>query len=118
MDHSHANCITINNEKVSNQTIESDFTSQERKESLQHGEKKMHNIEQQLTSKFYDKIAQVILKADRILLFGPTDAKQELWNTIKEDHHFDDKSIVAETCVNFTENQKIAFIKKYFELSF
>lgn len=116
MDHSSAHCMQINGVKLTKSTINSEFTHHEREASLQHGERTMHNKEQHLTAKYFKEIGEEILKADRILLFGPTDAKQELWNILKEDHHFADKKIVAETCVNFTENQQIAFVKNYFEL--
>ena len=116
MDHSSANCMQINGVKLHTTLILSEFTQQERMQSLTHGEKTMHNKEQQMTSKFFKQISDEILKADKILLFGPTDAKQELWNQLKEDHHFDDKKFAAETCVHFNEAQQLTFFKDYFEL--
>jgi hypothetical protein len=116
MDHSSANCMQINGVKLHTTLILSEFTQQERMQSLTHGEKTMHNKEQQMTSKFFKQISDEIIKADKILLFGPTDAKQELWNLLKEDHHFDEKKIAAETCVHFNEAQQLTFFKDYFEL--
>ena len=116
MDHSSANCMQINGVKSHTTLILSEFTQQERMQSLTHGEKTMHNKEQQMTSKFFKQISDEILKADKILLFGPTDAKQELWNLLKEDHHFNEKKIAAETCVHFNEAQQLTFFKDYFEL--
>jgi stalled ribosome rescue protein Dom34 len=116
MDHSSANCMQINGVKLQTTLILSEFTQQERMQSLTHGEKTMHNKEQQMTSKFFKKISDEILKADKILLFGPTEAKQELWNLLKEDHHFNEKKIAAETCVHFNEAQQLTFFKDYFEL--
>ena len=116
MDHSSANCMQINGVKLYTTHLLSEFTQQERMQSLTHGEKTMHNKEQQMTSKFFKQISDEILKADKILLFGPTDAKQELWNQLKEDHHFDDKKFAAETCVHFNEAQQLTFFKDYFEL--
>ena len=116
MDHSSANCMQINGVKLHTTLILSEFTQQERMQSLTHGEKTMHNKEQQMTSKFFKQISDEILKADKILLFGPTEAKQELWNLLKEDHHFNEKKIAAETCVHFNEAQQLTFFKDYFEL--
>lgn len=116
MDHSSANCMQINGVKLHTTLILSEFTQQERMQSLTHGEKTMHNKEQQMTSKFFKKISDEILKADKILLFGPTEVKQELWNLLKEDHHFNEKKIAAETCVHFNEAQQLTFFKDYFEL--
>jgi stalled ribosome rescue protein Dom34 len=116
MDHSSANCMLITNGKLTITKILSEFTHEEREESRIRGEKTMHNKEQQMTSKFFKSISEVILKADKVLLFGPTDAKQQLWNSLKEDHHFDEKKFAAETCVNFNEAQQLSFFKDYFEL--
>jgi stalled ribosome rescue protein Dom34 len=116
MDHSSANCMQINGVKLHTTLILSEFIQQERMQSLTHSEKTMHNKEQQMTSKFFKQISDEIIKADKILLFGPTDAKQELWNLLKEDHHFDEKKIAAETCVHFNEAQQLTFFKDYFEL--
>ena len=116
MDHSSAKCMLINGVKLTTTLILSEFTQEKKAESLSHGEKTMHNQEQQLTVKFFKEISETILTADKILLFGPTDAKQELWNLLKEDHHFDEKKIAAETCVHFNEAQQLTFFKDYFEL--
>ena len=116
MDHSSAKCMLINGVKLTTTLILSEFTHQKKAESLTHSEKTMHNQEQQMTAKFFKEISETILTADKILLFGPTDAKLELWNTLKEDHHFDEKKIAAETCVHFNEAKQLTFFKDYFEL--
>ena len=116
MDHSSANCMLINGVKLHSTLILSEFTHQMRTESFTHGEKSMHSKEQQMTANFFKEISEIILKADKILLFGPTDAKQELWNQLKEDHHFDEKKFAAETFVHFNEAQQLTFFKDYFEL--
>jgi len=116
MDHSSANCMLLTGVRLTTTEISSEFTHEEREESRTHGEKKMHNKEQHMTAKFFKEISNEILKADEVLLFGPTDAKLELWNVLKLDHHFDNKKIAAEICVNFNGNQQLSFFKDYFEL--
>ncbi len=108
--------MLINGVKLHTTLIKSEFTQQERAQSLTHSEKTMHNQEQQLTVKYFKEISETVLTADKILLFGPKVAKQELWNTLKEDHLFDEKKIAAETCVHFNEAQQLTFFKDYFEL--
>ena len=52
---------------------------------------------------------------DEVLLFGPTNAKTELYNLLKEDRHFNKHEIDIETSDNLTENQMRAFVKEHFE---
>ena len=48
--------------------------------------------------------------------YSKSDEYRDFWNTLKEDHHFDEKKIAAETCVHFNEAQQLTFFKDYFEL--
>ncbi len=77
MDHSTANLIDIN---ANNNTINSEFTFDTKVEALSRSESLMHNKRQQLNEAYYKEIADVILKYDNVLLFGPTNAKTELHN--------------------------------------
>jgi hypothetical protein len=54
---------------------------------------------------------------DEVILFGPTDAKSELYNLLKNDHHFDKIRIEVKPADKMTENQQQAFVKKYFSIS-
>ncbi|MDP4665784.1 MAG: hypothetical protein NWQ53_06330 [Flavobacteriales bacterium] len=45
---------------------------------------------------FYKEIGVEMLKSDHVLLFGPTNAKRELVNYIKQDLHFKDMEIDVE----------------------
>lgn len=49
-----------------------------------------------------------------VLLFGPTDAKTELFNTLKSDHHFDKVKIDVKQSDKLTENQQHAFVQEHF----
>jgi hypothetical protein len=96
-------------------TIESPFTHEEKEESLQKGEHLMHNKEQGEQGAYYRKIGEVILNYQEVVLFGPTNAKTELFNILKEDHHFDEIKITVQESDKLTEPQQQAFVKKYFE---
>ena len=48
------------------------------------------------------------------MLFGPTDAKTELFNLLKADHHFDKINIETKHADKMTENQQHAFVREYF----
>ena len=79
MDHATANFIDLNSEKNSN-AIDSKFTTETKEEVLGRSEFTMHNKEEQMTEAFYKEISEKILKYNHVLLFGPTNAKIELFN--------------------------------------
>lgn len=50
----------------------------------------------------------------KLVLFGSTDAKVELFNHLVKDHRFERVKIKVEHADKMTENQQHAFVKKYF----
>lgn len=114
MDHSNAHLIDIDAEK-NNCSLTSDFTTEAKEEALSRSENVMHNKEQQMHEAFYKEIANEILKYDKVLLFGPTRAKDELHNFLNEDLHFKEVSIEIESADNMESNQRLAFVKNHFE---
>ncbi|MCF8429617.1 MAG: hypothetical protein K9G64_05745 [Bacteroidia bacterium] len=114
MDHSTANLIEFKTEPMEIKTIDSKFTNQEKEDANDLSEKLMHNKEQHEQADFYKKISEVIRKYDQVLLFGPTDAKKELFNILKENHLFSDIKIEVKNTDKMTTNQQIAFVKNYF----
>lgn len=113
MDHSDANLIDLNTESDYG-SIKSKFTFSAKETALQKGEHLMHNKEQQMHEAYYKEIAAAILKYDHVLLFGPTNAKTELYNYIKKDAHFRDIKIDVESADKMTDNEKHAFVKNHF----
>lgn len=114
MDHSSANLIDISS-KNECRSIVSKFTSKTKQEALIRSENLMHNKRQQMHEKFYDKIGAQILKYEHVLLFGPTNAKVELHNYLNKDLRFKNIKIDIESADNITDNEQVAFVKKYFE---
>ncbi|WPQ61399.1 hypothetical protein SIO70_23860 [Chitinophaga sancti] len=114
MDHASAYLMEMIGSEMKIKTINSKFTYEEKKETLNKGEKAMHHKEQHEESAYYKEIAAVIENYDEVLIFGPTEAKTELVNLLKTDHHFDNKKIETMQADRMTENQQHAFVKKYF----
>lgn len=114
LDHSKANLINFNNND-SMQTILSEFTYQNKIDTLSHSESGMHLKEHQLHEQFFKKISEEILKYDKVLLFGPTNAKDELHNFLLKNKHFDEIIIGIESTDKITENQQKAFVNNYFK---
>jgi uncharacterized ferredoxin-like protein len=114
MDHSSAHLMEFENAATGSKTIESTFTHQVEQDSLEHGEKAMHHKEQQQQSAFYKQLGETIKKYEEVLLFGPTEAKTELLNVLKKDHHFDNIKIEIKQADKMSENQQHAFVREYF----
>ncbi len=113
MDHSEANIIDIH-EKANNHSIDSKFTFDSKEEALKKSEILMHNKEQQMHEAYYKKIGAEVLKYDHVLLFGPTNAKTELYNFLEKDSHFKDIKIDVESADKMSENEKSAFVRNHF----
>ena len=114
MDHSSAHLIEFKQLRVDAMIIKSKFTYQEKENKLRISEGLMHNKEKKLQSEYYKNISEEILKYGNIVLFGPTNAKTELLNLLRDDHRFDKIQIEVESTDKMTDNQKHAFVKNYF----
>ena len=114
MDHSNAHLTEFSSEPTGSKTIASEFTHQEKEQTLVKSEKQMHNKEQHKQSEYYKKLGEIIKNYDEVILFGPTDAKQELYNLIKTDHLFEKIKIEVKQSDKMTENQQHAFVKEHF----
>ncbi|HOY06370.1 MAG TPA: hypothetical protein PLO67_13260 [Saprospiraceae bacterium] len=114
MDHASAHIIAFTSEPVDSTTVDSQFTHQEKEQSLSKSEHLMHNKEQHQQAEFYKKLGEIIKNYDEVLLFGPTDAKSELYNILREDHLFENIKIDMLQTEKMTEKQEQIFVKKHF----
>ena len=114
MDHSNAYIIEFSSEVKETKTISSDFTFQDKEETLQRSESEMHNKEQHKHATYYKKLAAIIKNFDEVLLFGPTDAKVELFNSLKESHSFDKIKIEVKNTDKMSDNELHSFVRDYF----
>lgn len=114
MDHSNANLMEFTTDQMQTQTLESKFTHDVMEQSLSKGEHLMHNKSQHQLADYYKQLGEVIKGYEGVVLFGPTDAKTELHNILKADHHFDKIKIEVKPTDKMTEHQQHAFVKEYF----
>jgi len=114
MDHSIAYLMEFTSNPFEIKTIESKFTRLKRMKALAKSEDLMHNKEQQQLSRYYKKLGEVIKDYKRVLLFGPTNAKVELFDILSEDERFMKIKIEIKETDKMTANQKDAFVKSYF----
>ena len=114
MDHSIAYLMEFTSNPFEITTIESKFTHLKKMEALAKSESLMHNKEQQQLSSYYKKLSEVIKDYKRVLLFGPTNAKTELFDFLSEDERFVNVKIEIKETDKMTANQKNTFVKTYF----
>jgi ADP-heptose:LPS heptosyltransferase len=77
----------------------------------------MHHKEQHEQADYYKKLGEIILNYTNVILFGPTSAKQELMNSLKDNHHFDKIKIDVKPADKMTEREQQLFVKNYFHLN-
>ena len=113
MDHSVAHFVEYT--KHSTPIENEDVTLTQEEKNTGGSENTIQNKENQKQGEFYKKLADEIKNYDEVLLFGPTNAKAELHNILKDDHHFDNIKISAESADHLSHNQQVAFVKAHFE---
>ena len=117
MDHSSAHLMELTINGIEEKVIESKFTHQEKEHSFSKSESLMHNKEQHEQSEYYKNLGEVIKNYGEVFLFGPTDAKIELFNILRADHRFDKIKIITQQADKMTENQQLAFVRNHFSKS-
>lgn len=115
MDHANAHLIEFSDEMKATETISLDFDNQDKEETLQRSESEMHHKQQQRQNTYYKKLATVIKDFAEVVLFGPTNAKSELFNSLRENHLFDSIKIEVIDADKMTDNQQHEFVREYFK---
>jgi hypothetical protein len=115
MDHSKAIIMEIKDDVFSEIIIESESVLKDEEYSSDKHEKMQHTKEQHQQSGYYHKLGDLIRNYDDILLFGPTEAKSELFNLLSSDYLFNKKNIVIRNTDKLTRNQMHALIREYFK---
>ena len=117
MDHSSAHLMEFTTEPIKTSIIASKSTHQEKEHGIDRGEYMMHTKEQHQQSEYYKKLGEEIKKYDEVIIFGPTDAKAELFNILRADHLFEKIKIDVKQSDKMTENQQHAFVREHFSTS-
>ena len=114
MDHSNAHLMEFTTDPITTTIISSRFTHREKEHSIGKSENGMHQKEQHEQSEYYKKISEAIKNYQEVLLFGPTNAKTELLNLLKADHHFEKIKLETKDADKMTQNEQHAFVRDYF----
>jgi hypothetical protein len=117
MDHSIAHLMDYTSNPFEIKTIETTFTHQDKEKILLKGEIHLHYKEQQEQAKYYKKLIDVVKKYNDVILFGPTDAKTELYNVLNADNRFENIKIQVKQTDKMTAKQQHEFVREYFGTS-
>jgi hypothetical protein len=115
MDHSKAILIELYDHKIDSKEVVLKQMPLEQ-ENVDTHEVKVHGKEQSHNqSVFFKEISDTIRDYKYVLLFGPTDAKNELFNLLKDDHNFENTAIELKTTDKMTLVEKQSFVVEYFK---
>ena len=115
MDHSTAHLIEYSSEAYQVKNINADIKGLDNQEGLQHSESILHHKENQHIKAFYKELIDVIKEFEEILIFGPTNAKTELYNLIREEHKYDHLKIEIKTTTKMSFMEAHDFIVDHFK---
>lgn len=114
MDHTSAHVMEFTVDPIVTKTIEVTSSAEKKEYGFGQNEIMVHHKEQRQQTDYYKKLSELIHKYEEVLLFGPTDAKVELLNLLKDDHRFSKIKITVKQSDKLTENQQHAFVKDFF----
>lgn len=128
LDYSKASFISADPSNKNIQTIYSEYNFAPGKNGTsedgyhrdgEHNQKEYRSNKKEIDqlNDYYNNIEKVLEKYDDILLFGPTKAKNELYNRLSENKKFATKTIDVESADKMTENQLFAFVREYFTIN-
>ena len=115
MDHAHAFLMELENGMIISRNIVSGWIETEDKPIQERhfmdfncGEKK------HLQSAYYHEISDIIRQYQQVVLFGPTDAKNELHKLLTDNHLFNEIKLEFVNTDKLTNEQMHEFVKEYF----
>lgn len=114
MDHSIAYLIEFTNNPFEIRTIESEFPENKKELNFDRGANLSINTDKHILCAYYNKIGEAIKNYKQIVLFGPTDAKVELFDVLSEDHRFVKIKVEIKETDKMNLHQQHEFISKYF----
>ena len=116
MDHAHAFLMELENDMILSRNIVSGWNETEDNDNIHIHSNGFHSDEKkQLQSAYYHEISDIIRHYQRVLLFGPTDAKNELHNLLTFNHLFNEIKLEFVDTDKMNNVQMHEFMKEYFK---
>lgn len=118
MDHTHAFLMELENNMIISRNIISGWKDTDEIDNNGSHLTGFHNPEKKhLQARYYSEISDIIRHYQQVVLFGPTDAKNELHNLLKDNHLFEDIKIVLVNTDKMTDTEMHTFMKEYYKHS-
>lgn len=114
MDHSFVHLMEFTSKNFEIETIESTFPTNKKHMHFAKCENLILEKDQKQLYNYYKKIGETIKNYKRVILFGPSDAKVELFDLLSEDDRFLKIEFEIMHTDKMTVNQQHNFIKEYF----
>jgi len=115
MDHSIAFLMELENDKITENIVEIETPEMEVDYDSGKNEKLKNSKAQQYKSNYYKKLSDSIKTHQEVVLFGPTDAKNELFNKLKSEHLLENIIIELQLSDKMTAIQMHEFVREYFK---
>lgn len=112
MDYSVAYLMEFKTKPFEIQIIVCEFTVDEKKRNPYKKETTNSNLKRK--HKYYNQIGNAILNYDKIILFGPSEAKIDFFDSLSEDERFYKLKIEIKETDKMNLDQRHAFISEYF----
>jgi stalled ribosome rescue protein Dom34 len=111
MDYSSAYVMEMIGDEIASMEVNSEFTWEEKQHGFFKNEGRMHTKEKKLVTEYFNKISEKIAGSEAVLLFGPGEAKNELFNLLTANPQFKHVNMRVKTTDRLTENQRKSFFK-------
>jgi len=114
MDHSIAHVMGFENDTIVTNTVESHLIPPPDGQSLYPDKESVSDTSQEQRSEYYQKLSDLILDYESVVLFGPTESKNELFNLLIYNHLFDKINLAIKHAVQMDEIERTKFIRANF----
>jgi len=115
MDHSIAYIMELKDDEIIENIVGLETFQPDNESEFVKNESLVHNKRQQLQANYYKKLGEAIRSYEEVVLFGPTEAKNELLNLLKADHLFDKIKFNAILSDKMSAKQMHVFVEEYFK---
>jgi len=115
MDCSNAYLMELIDKKIVSRNIEFESRNESAEVSTnKYSDSTFNDEKQQLQAAYYLEISEIIRNYNQVVLFGPAQIKNQLYNLLEFDHNFDHIKIKNINTDEMTENQIHTFLKEYY----
>ena len=115
MDHSIAYVMELKDDVIVENIVALETFQPDNEAEWGKNERLVQKKDQQLHTNYYKKLSEIIKSYQEVVLFGPTEAKNELLNLLKADHLFDNIKFNAILSDKMSAKQMHDFVKEYFK---